>query len=90
MTRAGMVVRRSQRGLCAAAVRMLKLAMIRTNQTNAPLFLAAARDNVDCVRLLIATGADPGKCDSQLRLPLHLAALNGCDECVAELIAAHP
>ena len=49
---------------------------------------AAFRDHLECIRKLIADGADPNATDVAGMTPLHWAASMGHDACTRELIAA--
>ena len=53
-----------------------------------PLYEAACYGHIECVKLLIAAGADVNKADKYGHTPLNMAAGNGHTECERLLIAA--
>ncbi|KAG1930378.1 Usher syndrome type-1G protein homolog [Pimephales promelas] len=52
-----------------------------------PTLWAAHHGNVDALRLLVARGGDPDKCDIWGNTPLHLAAANGHLNCLSFLVS---
>lgn len=52
-----------------------------------PLYGAITTDHPDVVRLLLDSGADPNKI-TKLQNPLHIAAQEGCLQCVIDLVGA--
>ncbi|XP_056098280.1 pre-mRNA splicing regulator USH1G [Rhinichthys klamathensis goyatoka] len=52
-----------------------------------PTLWAAHHGNLDALRLLVARGGDPDKCDIWGNTPLHLAAANGHLNCLSFLVS---
>jgi ankyrin repeat protein len=62
------------------------LANVQNNRGQVPLYVNAANGATDMVRLLISVGGDVAKQDRKGRTALHLAAMNGHDRTVRELL----
>ncbi|KAL4612902.1 hypothetical protein GN956_G22968 [Arapaima gigas] len=52
-----------------------------------PTLWAAHHGNVDALRIIVARGGDPDKCDLWGNTPLHLAAANGHLNCISFLVS---